>query len=150
MRQSQPSDTFHGRAKMRESREKTNTAGKSNLKEGIVKKERDGWPGENGQAGESATTCQHPGGYSSESCPQFPVLTVGSDWLFKGRVVGQLLSSALVNSASSVDSFAWSIHIKKRTVKNGNNNHTQCCVHPPNALHEIHTASTSPSFGKSW
>ena len=99
---------------------------------------------------ESASTCQHPGGYSSESRPQFPILTAGSDWLFKGTVAKPWSSSGLDNSASSVDSFAWSKHIKKRAVKSDRNNRIQGGLHPLAGLHGIHTSGPSPSFGKSW
>lgn len=46
--QSPPSDSLHGRAKVREGRDHINMAGKNNLQEEMVKTETGGWPGENG------------------------------------------------------------------------------------------------------
>lgn len=51
------------------------------------------------------------------SCLQLPVLTASSDWSFKGGLVRQLSTSARLNSASSVDSSAWSITLRKAYIK---------------------------------
>lgn len=81
----------------------------------MVQKERNSWLGKkiDYKPGEVASTCQQPGRHRSESYTQDPILTTGSDWSFKGRVIRQWSSLALINSASLVDSSFWSIHRKK-------------------------------------
>ena len=132
---------------------KISAAGEPNWKEGRVKR-RERW-----LAGRNWTTSQEsrlpPASTLADTAQnpaQVPVLTAGSDWLFKGTVIRWWSSSALVTSAGSVESFALSTHEEKsnKKKKNGNNNHTKCCIHPANPGHGSHTAGTAPSSAKNW
>ena len=119
---------------------------------GESREESDGWPGETGQqAGRAGFHLPAPWRTRLRTRPRSLYLRQAQTGCLRGQLSGGGRLQPWLPLLAR-----WSpllrLHMKKRAIKkkNGNNNHTKCCIHPANPGHGSHTAGTAPSSAKNW